>query len=148
MKKMDLEEYELIKLKNINNKIIGASLLFLGILPILGSLKEKKIESVPIALGGFILIYIGIYLLYKRVYLSGNQIKIVYFLRPTKIYDFSEIYIKCVHISSINFLSDGDNANYDGYEVYKGYKRLFTIEPFERNDSFINKMWQRGVKKR
>lgn len=148
MKKMDLEEYELIKLKNINNKIIGVSLLFFGILPILVSLKEEKIESVLIVLGGFILIYIGIYLLYKRVYLSGNQIKIVYFLRPTKIYDFSEIYIKCVRISSIDLLSYDDNANYDAYVVYKGYKRLFTIEPFKRNDLFINKMWQRGVKKR
>lgn len=148
MKKMDLEEYELIKLKNINNKIIGVSLLFFGILPILVSLKEEKIESVLIVLGGFILIYIGIYLLYKRVYLSGNQIKIVYFLRPTKIYDFSEIYIKCVRVSSIDLLSYGDNANYDAYVVYKGYKRLFTIEPFKRNDLFINKMWQRGVKKR
>lgn len=94
MTKMDYEKYELIKLKSLDNKIIGASLTFFGIVAARSSFDYYRTRFVFLLILVIILIYYGISLLYKRVYLSGNQIKVINFLKKTKIYNISDLYIE------------------------------------------------------
>ena len=142
MTKMEYEGYELIKLKNIGDKFVGLSLCHFGTMRILNSFSCKEIKLVVFLLLGIIIDYFGISLIYKKVFLSVNQIKIIGFLQKTKIYNITDLSMK--HEATVS--SDRDIISED--IIYNGNKRILRIESTKRNEMFINKLWQRGIKNR
>lgn len=142
MTKMEYENYELIKLKNIGDKIVGLSLCLFGTMSILESFNCKEIKFVILLLLGIIVDYFGISLIYKKAFLSGDQIKIIGFLQKTKIYNITDLSMK--HEDTVS--SDRDIISED--IIYNGNKRILIIESTKRNEVFINKLWQRGIKKK
>ena len=140
MTKMEYEGYELIKLKNIGDKIVCLSLCLFGTMSILNSFSCKEIKLVVFLLLGIIVDYLGISLIYKKLFLSGNQI--IGFLQKTKIYNITDLSLK--HEDTVS--SDRDIISED--IIYNGNKRILRIESTKINEVFINKLWQRGIKKR
>ena len=107
---------------------------------ILNSFSCKEIKLVVFLLLGIIVDYLGISLIYKKVFLSGNQI--IGFLQKTKIYNITDLSLK--HEDTVS--SDRDIISED--IIYNGNKRILIIESTKINEVFINKLWQRGIKKR
>ena len=66
----------------------------------------------------------------------------VNFLKKTKIYNIT--YLSTKH--EYNVSHDRDIISED--IIYNGNKRILRIESTKRNEVFINKLWQRGIKKR
>jgi|GEM_PF-6729981 len=142
MTKMEYEDYELIKLKNIGDKIVGLSLCLFGTMSIFASFNCEEIKFLILLLLGIIVDYFGISLIYKKVFLSGNQIKIIGFLQKTKIYNITDLSMR--HEDAVS--SDRDIISED--IIYNGNKRILRIESTKKNEVFINKLWQRGIKKK
>lgn len=75
---------------------------------ILESFNCKEIKFVILLLLGIIIDYFGISLIYKKVFLSVNQIKIIGFLQKIKIHNITDLSMK--HEATVS--SDGDIISY------------------------------------